>query len=62
MPIVHIEMFAGRDIETKRKMVAAVTEAITSTCNVNPESVTIVISDMQPENYAKAGVLKADMK
>ena len=60
MPTVHIEMFSGRDVETKRKMAAAVTEAITSTCNVKPEAVTVIINDMEPENYANAGVLRID--
>ena len=60
MPTVHIEMFAGRDLETKRKICAAVTEAITSTCGVPVESVAVVLSELQPENYSKAGVMRID--
>ena len=59
MPIIQVEILP-RDPEKKRKLVKALTE---TTCQVLgcPESaVSIIIREMQPENYAIAGVLKCD--
>ncbi|MBN8531061.1 MAG: 2-hydroxymuconate tautomerase family protein [Alphaproteobacteria bacterium] len=60
MPIVQIHLLSGRSEKKKRKLVAAVTEAIVSTVDVPPEKVRIILSDMKPENYAVAGVLTLD--
>jgi 4-oxalocrotonate tautomerase len=60
MPTVNISLFSGRDVDTKRKLVAAVTDAVVETCGVPPEAVTVILTDMEPENYAKAGVLRYD--
>jgi 4-oxalocrotonate tautomerase len=62
MPILQIEILKGRTIEQKRKMVKKVTEAITETLNCPEEAVSIIIREMEWENYAKAGILKADSK
>ena len=62
MPILQIEILKGRTVEQKRKMVKKVTEAITETLNCPEEAVSIIIREMEWENYAKAGILKADSK
>ncbi|MBP8718017.1 MAG: 4-oxalocrotonate tautomerase [Candidatus Atribacteria bacterium] len=62
MPILQIEILKGRTIEQKRKMVKKVTEAITETLNCPEEAVSIIIREMEWENYARAGILKADSK
>jgi 4-oxalocrotonate tautomerase len=60
MPIVHIEMMEGRSTETKRRMVAAVTHALSNSLNAPPESVRIVIQELQPDHYAVGGVTAAE--
>ena len=60
MPIVQIEMKAGRTVEQKRELAAKVTQAIVDSIAVPAESVTIVIRDMAKENYAVAGKLDYD--
>ncbi len=62
MPILQIEILKGRTIEQKREMVKKVTDAITETLNCPKEAVSIIIREMEWENYAKAGILKADNK
>ncbi|MDD5497523.1 MAG: 4-oxalocrotonate tautomerase [Atribacterota bacterium] len=62
MPILQIEILKGRTVEQKRKMVKKVTEAITETLNCPEEAVSIIIREMEWENYARAGILKADSK
>lgn len=60
MPIVQIEMLAGRTIEQKRAMVKEVTEALVRTINCKPEAVKIIIRDAEKHNIADGGVLKCD--
>ncbi len=62
MPLVHVHMRQGKTIEAKRKLVAAMTDAIVKSLNVKPEGVRIVLHEMAKENYAIAGVLDADSK
>lgn len=60
MPIVRIHLLAGRDIETKRKLVKKITEAVTETLGSPPQKVRVVLQDMQHHDYAVAGVLHCD--
>lgn len=62
MPILQVEILKGRTVEQKREMVRKVTDAITETLNCPKEAVSIIIREMEFENYAKAGVLKMDSK
>lgn len=60
MPIVQIDLFAGRPLEQKRLLAEKVTRAITESIGAPAESVSIIIREMSKENYAKAGKLAAD--
>lgn len=60
MPIVQINMMEGRSAETKRAMVAAVTDALSDTLGAPPDAVRILINELRPENYALAGLTAAD--
>lgn len=62
MPILQVEILKGRTVEQKREMVRKVTDAVTETLNCPKEAVSIIIREMEWENYAKAGVLRADSK
>ena len=62
MPILQVEILKGRTVEQKREMVRKVTDAITDTLNCPKEAVSIIIREMDWENFAKAGVLKFDSK
>ena len=46
MPMIRVEMFAGRTAEQKRALAKALTEAFTSTCGGTVQSVHIVIDDV----------------
>jgi 4-oxalocrotonate tautomerase len=61
MPEVYIYAYEGRTIEQKRKLVKAVTEAVTTSFDVKPEVVTVQIIEGKRENRAVAGVLATDM-
>ena len=60
MPVVNIQMFEGRTVEQKRKLVADVTRAICDSLDVTSDRVRIMITDMPRENVAVAGVLNID--
>ncbi len=60
MPILQVEMLKGRTIEQKRNMVKKVTDAVTETLDCPKEAVRIIIREMELENFASAGVLRAD--
>jgi len=62
MPILQVEILKGRTLAQKRAMVRKVTDAITETLDCPQEAVSIIIREMEWENFAKAGVLKADSK
>lgn len=60
MPILQIELFKGRTVEQKREMAKRVTDAISETLNCPKEAISIIIREMEFENYAKAGKLEID--
>jgi 4-oxalocrotonate tautomerase len=62
MPIVQIHLLKGRTVEQKRALVKRVTEAVSETVNAPPEAVEVIISEMERENFSRAGILIADQK
>ena len=62
MPILQVEILKGRTVEQKRMMVNKVTEAISETLNCPKDAVSIIIREMDRENFAKAGELYVDKK
>jgi len=60
MPIVQMEILKGRTLEQKRQMVKEVTDAITRTLACPPEAVSVIIREMEKEEYAVAGKLYCD--
>ena len=60
MPILQIEILKGRTIEQKKEMAKRVTDAVSETLNCPKEAVSIIIREMETENFAKAGKLRVD--
>jgi 4-oxalocrotonate tautomerase len=60
MPIIQINMFEGRTVEQKRKLVAEVTQAVVNSLGIEPERVRIMIHDMPKHDFGIAGVLAVD--
>jgi len=60
MPIVQIELIEGRTLEQKRVLAEKVTKAIVESLNCPETAVSIIMRDMKPDNYAKAGKLSCD--
>lgn len=57
MPIVSVEWLAGRDPEQKQLLVSAITEAITRIGGAQQDAVHVVLHDVPPTNWGRAGKL-----
>jgi 4-oxalocrotonate tautomerase len=57
MPIVTVEWLAGPNLEHKRALVVAVTDALTGIAGSWPEVVKAILYDIHPENYGSGGKL-----
>jgi 4-oxalocrotonate tautomerase len=60
MPTIRIEMWSGRTLDQKRKLVKKVTEAVVEALEIQPDEVKIRIVESEKENYAIGGVLRVD--
>lgn len=57
MPVVRIDMFKGRTLAQKKALVEKVTDAIVEAVDVPKESVTVILRDIDRENFAQGGTL-----
>ncbi|MGW4587905.1 tautomerase family protein [Amycolatopsis thermoflava] len=60
MPHVRIDWFPGRTVEQKRELAEVLTREICRIGKCAPDSVGIVFTDVDTENWARAGKLFAD--
>lgn len=60
MPVVTIEMAAGRSLEQKRRVVSEVTATLASILEVDPVEVTILVHELPRESIAKGGRLLSE--
>lgn len=55
MPLVKIEMWPGRDKETKKQLIEKVSQDVSEIIKCPTEAVTVVIQDIPKENWGIAG-------
>lgn len=55
MPIVRVELLAGRPAETKAELIRRVTEAVVEVLGSDPSQVRVLLQDVPPENWGIAG-------
>lgn len=60
MPIIKVEVFEGRSVEQKRRLVEALTRETSQIMECSPESIYIVIEDIKKENWGAGGQLCSD--
>ncbi|WP_424191862.1 tautomerase family protein [Ampullimonas aquatilis] len=56
MPIIEMHLLEGRTVEQRRAAVAAITEAVTRSLGVKAESVRILITQHDKDEFSVAGV------
>lgn len=60
MPVVVVKMIKGRTLQQKRELAKAITNSVVSILDVEPEWVSVVIEEVDRENWATAGELYID--
>jgi 4-oxalocrotonate tautomerase len=60
MPRIIIQAIEGRTVEQKRDLARRVTDVVVDSWQVDPNTVTVFIEEVPPENFARAGVLGVD--
>lgn len=60
MPMIKVEMFAGRTVEQKRTLAEKLTDAFVEAAGGTRESVQVVLVDVEKSNWAAGGVLYSD--
>ena len=60
MPTIRVELFAGRTLEQKRALAAALTEATVRVLGGSPDAVDVVFQDVQRHDWASGGQLWVD--
>jgi 4-oxalocrotonate tautomerase len=60
MPIIRVEMLAGRSIKQKRELAEVLTRETSRIAGCTPASISVVIEDVAKENWAVGGQLLSD--
>jgi len=60
MPVVTVQMWSGRTTEQKRRLVRAITEAMVEHADARPDGLHVIIQDVPPDSWGRAGVLGID--
>ncbi len=60
MPVVIVEMWEGRSVDQKRRLVSGITEAFVQ-IGVPAEAVQVVIQDVPKHNWGMGGRLASEM-
>ena len=62
MPFVIVEFWEGRSVEQKRRLVKAITEAMVTHADCNPEHLHVVIHETPKDSWGRSGILGIDME
>lgn len=62
MPRIIVQSIAGRSVELKRELARRLSKVVIDVYQVEPETVTVFIEEVPPENFARAGILAVDRR
>ena len=57
MPLIQVQMFAGRTPQQKRDLVRALTDACVETTGSTPDAVDVILTDVEQSDWAQGGEL-----
>lgn len=60
MPVVIVEMWEGRTVEQKRRLVKALTEAMVEHAGANPTHLHVIIHETPRESWGRDGTLATE--
>jgi 4-oxalocrotonate tautomerase len=58
MPIIHINLLAGRTLEQKQRLAQRITDVVVDCVEVKREAVRVLIHELDPQNWYSAGEAK----
>jgi 4-oxalocrotonate tautomerase len=62
MPVVTVQMWAGRTAAQKKALVRAITDAMVEHAGAKPTHLHVILHEVPKENWALAGVLGDERK
>jgi 4-oxalocrotonate tautomerase len=62
VPRIIVQAIEGRSIEQKRELIRRLTQAAVEVFEADPQTVTVFIEEVPPENFARGGVTAADRR
>lgn len=62
MPVIVVEMYAGRTAEQKAALAKKLTEGTIEALEVKPDQVRVIIHEIPKENYAIGGKTAAELQ
>jgi 4-oxalocrotonate tautomerase len=60
MPRIIVQSIAGRSVDQKRELARRLTDVVIDVYRVEPDTVTIFLEEVPPENFARSGILALD--
>jgi 4-oxalocrotonate tautomerase family enzyme len=60
MPVVTVQLWTGRSVNQKRRLVAAITEAMVQHADCGPDHLHVIIQDVPKDSWGRAGKLSID--
>lgn len=55
MPLIQVSILKGRTAEQKRMLLGALTDAVVASVGGSPNSVRVIINEIEPSNWSVAG-------
>jgi 4-oxalocrotonate tautomerase len=62
VPLVRIDLLAGRPPELLRALIGNVHTTVATTLDVPEQSITIIVNEVPAEHWASAGATKAEQR
>jgi 4-oxalocrotonate tautomerase len=60
VPVVTVQLFEGRTLEQKRRLVKAITHAMVEHADARPDALHVRLQEIPKDNWGRAGVLGSD--
>jgi 4-oxalocrotonate tautomerase family enzyme len=60
MPVVTVQLWTGRTVNQKRRLVAAITDAMVQHADCGPDHLHVIIQDVPKDSWGRAGALGID--
>ena len=60
MPFIEVKMLSGRSDDQKKKLAAAITDAIVDICQSPRDGTMVVIEEYEPDHWAVGGQMVSE--